>query len=293
MGENQGVEQTGGQTQGQPQQTGTGLPQGGQQQQQQQSPYADYLNKLPETFRPVVEPIFKEWDGNVTQRFQGYTDQLKQYEPYQAFTEYEPEAIQQAVQLAEQLSSPETAEQLFHQLAQALGYDVEQGDPQQNGQQNGFDPDDLNAGSQIFNDPRFQKLEQGVGSLAELLQQNQQQQQEQQLQQQVEKEWETELEKNKSLVSDAEGKMNDDAIDMVLQIAAGNGGDIPKAFEQYGKAVGKQASILNQPGQTAPVVGGGAQNTMPSNTVDVAKFTPQQRKEAALAALRAANQQNT
>ena len=282
-------QQTGGQQQNpQGQQTeGTGQQ---QQQQQQRAPYADYLEKIPEGLRGVVDPIFKEWDGNVTRKFQEYTNQIEGYKPYQPlFDQYEPDALQQAVSLAEQLSTQESAEQFFHQLAQVLGYDVEDQNNQQQQQQqqpNGFDPE-----PDIFADPRFQKLEQGIGSIAQQLQQQQQQVQMQQLQAQVEQEWEQQLEENKALVSGPDGNLNDDAVNMVLELAAANGGDIAKAFKTYGNAVGKQASVVNTPGQQAPIVGGGAQNTMPSNVVQPKNFTPQQRKEAALAVLRANNQQ--
>jgi hypothetical protein len=48
---------------------------------------------------------------------------------------------------------------------------------------------------------------------------------------------------------------------------------------------------MNAPGQNAPIIGGGSQNNMPSNVVEPAKMTPQQRKEAAIAALQEANRQ--
>lgn len=46
------------------------------------APYAEYLERLPEEIRGDVEPIFKEWDGNVTKKFQEAADFRSQWEPY-------------------------------------------------------------------------------------------------------------------------------------------------------------------------------------------------------------------
>ncbi|NBT35699.1 MAG: hypothetical protein EBT03_09210 [Betaproteobacteria bacterium] len=47
------------------------------------APYAEYLDKLPEEIRGDVEPVFKEWDSNVTKKFQEHADFRKQWEPLQ------------------------------------------------------------------------------------------------------------------------------------------------------------------------------------------------------------------
>lgn len=46
------------------------------------SPYAAYLNRLPEEVRGDVEPIFKDWDANVTKRFQEAAEFRKTWEPF-------------------------------------------------------------------------------------------------------------------------------------------------------------------------------------------------------------------
>jgi hypothetical protein len=59
------------------------------------SPWAEYLEPLPESVRPLVEPAFKEWDAQVTKRFQSLHSE---YEPYkQIIDDYEPDALAQAV----------------------------------------------------------------------------------------------------------------------------------------------------------------------------------------------------
>jgi hypothetical protein len=44
------------------------------------TPYGEYLERVPEAVRGEVEPIFKEWDANVTKRFQEASEFRKQYE---------------------------------------------------------------------------------------------------------------------------------------------------------------------------------------------------------------------
>ena len=69
-----------------------------QQPQETRAPYADDLEKLPETVRPLVEPTFKEWDASVTQRFQ---ELHSQQEPWKDIVgEYQPDDVVGALQLA-------------------------------------------------------------------------------------------------------------------------------------------------------------------------------------------------
>jgi len=47
------------------------------------APYQEYLDRLPEDIRGDVEPIFKDWDSNVTKKFQEAAEFRKQWEPFQ------------------------------------------------------------------------------------------------------------------------------------------------------------------------------------------------------------------
>ena len=67
------------------------------------APYAEYLNRIPEEYRGDVEPIFKEWDGNVTRRFQEAAEFRKQWEPFAqtGISQMQPDEVQWALQVAE------------------------------------------------------------------------------------------------------------------------------------------------------------------------------------------------
>lgn len=94
--------------------------------QENQAPYAEYLEKLPETVRPLVEPVFKEWDGGVTQRFQ---ELHSQYEPWKQVTdEYQPDDVMGALQVASVLEEdPERFLAAFVEAYPELAQKVLQG----------------------------------------------------------------------------------------------------------------------------------------------------------------------
>jgi hypothetical protein len=66
-----------------------------------QAPYANYLAELPESVRPLVEPAFKKWDADVTQRFQALHSE---YDPWKEIVEIgDPDVVQGALQVAQVL----------------------------------------------------------------------------------------------------------------------------------------------------------------------------------------------
>lgn len=92
-----------------------------------QPPWASYLNDLPETVRPLVEPKFREWDASTTQKFQQIHSQYESVKPYQEFVEsgYDFNDVQQAIQFANLVN--EDPERVYNALAQQYGYGTEQG----------------------------------------------------------------------------------------------------------------------------------------------------------------------
>src|ERR1035437_4782758 len=53
----------------------------GQGDQSNSSPYAEYLDRLPEEVRGDVEPVFRDWDAQTTRKFQDAAKYRKQWEP--------------------------------------------------------------------------------------------------------------------------------------------------------------------------------------------------------------------
>lgn len=80
------------------------------------SPYQEYLERLPEDVRPQVEPVFREWDGNVTKRFQDHSQFRQQWEPYQEAGVHNlpPDEVKQLLEFREALlTNPEGVKQWF------------------------------------------------------------------------------------------------------------------------------------------------------------------------------------
>ena len=79
-----------------------------------EAPYGEYLNRIPEEVRGSVEPIFKEWDSNVTRRFQEHADFRKAWEPFEqaGISRYPAETVQWALQV---LQDPQQAREWLDQ----------------------------------------------------------------------------------------------------------------------------------------------------------------------------------
>jgi hypothetical protein len=87
------------------------------------APYQEYLDRIPEQFRGDVEPVFKDWDANVTRRFQDNADFRKQWEPLSetGIHQLDPDAVSWLVQLHAALEQPDIMQQWWDSYAQENG----------------------------------------------------------------------------------------------------------------------------------------------------------------------------
>jgi hypothetical protein len=89
---------------------------------EQDAPYAEYLNRIPEEVRGDVEPVFKEWDANVTRRFQEHSQQREQWAPYEELgvNRLSPDEVQWALDFRQAaVENPQAVKEWFDQYAQA------------------------------------------------------------------------------------------------------------------------------------------------------------------------------
>lgn len=94
-----------------------------------ETPYAEFLNRIPEEVRGDVEPVFKDWDANVTKRFQDASEYRKSWEPYEqaGVNKYDPAAVEWALQFYEaQQSNPQAIQEWFQAYAQQHGLEAAQ-----------------------------------------------------------------------------------------------------------------------------------------------------------------------
>lgn len=201
--------------------------------QENTTPWAKYLEELPESVRPLVEPTYKQWDADVTKKFQSLHSE---YEPYkQIITEWEPDALQQAVAIAQAMEADPAT--FIQQVIQAYGLESEQGTANSATEQT---PDeDLQLTPE---ETRIKQLEDMVGQLAQAFLGTQEQQTMAQQQ--------AELESTMKGLADKHGEFDEM---YVLNLMA-QGVDPEKAVQQFKSTIESYASKLNAPQQTAPAV---------------------------------------
>ena len=117
-------------------------PDEGQGGQAADAPYSEYLNRIPEEVRGQVEPIFKEWDGNTTRRFQEHSEYRKQWEPFEStgVNQLNPQEVQELIQFKTMVEqNPAAVQEWFNNYAQQAG--LTKAEQQELEQQAFVDPD--------------------------------------------------------------------------------------------------------------------------------------------------------
>lgn len=245
------------------------------QQPENRAPYADYLDKLPEAYRPAVEPVFKEWESNWTRQSQQYTDRLNNYKQYDPILQQVPDAevLQAAVQMAQYLNAD--PEGFFKSLAGNLGWELDDDeDPM-----SGVDPNDQES----YSNAKLEALESGLSEMSELIKSQQENQE-------AERFYADTMQQLQQVEQD-NGPLD---YELVLT-KAGETGDLEGAVKWYYEKFApilqqqQQNSQQQQNGITPPAPLGGGGGT-PSNRQELSQMTKQQRMEAVIATLNAANQ---
>jgi len=86
------------------------------------APYAEYLSRIPEEHRGLVEPVFKEWDANTTRKFQEASEYRKQWEPYDSLgvTNVDPDVLRELITFNNDiLSNPDALKEWYREFGQA------------------------------------------------------------------------------------------------------------------------------------------------------------------------------
>jgi len=83
--------------------------------------YDQYLEQFPEAYRSQAEAVFKEWDSNVTKKFQ-------EYEDYKQFMDYDPNVISAGINLLSKVA--EDPREVYDLMQQTYGFGNEGGQGQ-------------------------------------------------------------------------------------------------------------------------------------------------------------------
>lgn len=86
------------------------------------APFQEYLDRIPEEHRELVEPVFRDWDSATTRKFQEHATYRDQWAPFEqhGLHEYNPEGLAYLASLFEGIRTPEDyVEWLRDQATQA------------------------------------------------------------------------------------------------------------------------------------------------------------------------------
>lgn len=230
----------------------------------EQPPYIEYLEKFPESLRPMAEETFKELDAKVNKRFETLHSEQ---EPWKDITsDFDPETVKQAIGLAQALENDPKA--VYDALVQAYNFGQGQTEPQQTPNSSQTVTPPAGSGEGEEDDPvtkKLTELEKQNQLLAQAFVASQDQEKMAAANQQLD-----------GLLATLKGKHGDfDETYVLTQLA--NGVDPDKAVEQFKTIVGQYAAQQNTPTTTAPTVVGGGSGT-PAETVDVSKLSPKETK---------------
>lgn len=132
-----------------------------------EAPYSEYLDRIPEQVRADVEPIFKEWDSNVTRRFQEASEFRKQWEPFEqtGINQLAPDEVAWLAQFRDALNDPPTIQAWFDEYAQNNGLTRQEAE-EQLAEQAQIDPD-IQSTLERMLEERLAPFTQQLGGLTE------------------------------------------------------------------------------------------------------------------------------
>lgn len=231
-----------------------------------EAPYANYLTELPDSVRPLVEPLFKQWDADVTKRFQSLHSTFEPLKPYEEIQQagWTPEDIQGAIQLAAALN--ENPQAIYDALVENYGFG-------KNSEQGQADPAGLPDEDEDYVDPRIAQLEQQQQVIADFI-----------LQQENAKQAAKEDAELAAYLNKLKEDFGDYDVDYVqTKMYSGMSGE--DAVKQYQGLVAQAAQSRPNP----PVIMG-AGGGLPSQTINPAQMSDKDRKALITQMLAQANQ---
>lgn len=259
--EGQGFESQVDNSQGQEQDSGTGM----------NPAWNDLLQSVPSSLHSTITPHLQQWDKNYQE---GIGKVHSQYEAYKPFVEQgiDPEQLNYGLQLLEAFNTQ--PERIYEALKQHFGEDaadeIVNDLEDEQGQQS--EPIDISQ------HPQFQQMAEMVNTMANLLVQQNSQEQEAQ----ADSELENEFAQAKQQVGDFDEKW------VIVQMMANENLSVLEAAQQYKEFEKSILANANRPGPR--VLGGGGQS--PNVGVSPSQLPPKDRRSLVANMLAEAQAQN-
>lgn len=235
--------------------------------------WGEALSAIPEQFHGVLTPHFEKWDQSAQQRIEQANQTVSQFEGYKPFVEnnVSPQDLEQGMQLMYQLNANPQA--VYNALAEAYGLgptaeiesEEEEGDESE---------------AQIFQDPRYDQLQQGLDTVAQVILQQEQQK--------VESQADAALDAEINALKEKHPNFDEG---YVLSLVA-NGATFEEAATQYESLVNN--ILQRNPRPFAPSVMGnsGGGTGLPSQAINPVELSGKDRRALVAQMLNAANQQS-
>lgn len=250
--------------------------------------YAQYLDSVAPEIREQVEPLFKEFDGNVTKKFQEHAEYRKGWAPYEeiGINNLDPDQVKGLLEFANMANDPEQFSAWWKAAGDEMGL---------------FDkfassPDDLELEDDLSQEKIAELVEKQVaeklGPVEQTLQQQEQDRKAAQANEEVANAMKSIRSENTSLFEGDESKQ-EETERMIARLAYSYSDDnslspsemIQKGFEDYQNLIGQGEKSLfaDKSNQPPPPEGAGGADTSPEK---IASFDDPRLKTAALAKLK-------
>lgn len=230
------------------------------------APYAEYLENVPEDYRDEVESAFKEWDANVTRRFQAIGEEIA---PYKELIEnYDPRVLTAGINLLSQIA--DDPQKIYDQLAET--YNLGSGTPEKSEQGAEMTEEEASSGWQ----ERYEQQQQMLEELQNQIHSQQSRQNDEQQMQQFEN-YLDELRESK-------GDFDDDYV--LSKVAAGYTPE--QAIDSFHELLNDMSS--QEPEVEQPPVVLGSSSGVESADIDFTQISDSETKDIVTQLLKQANQ---
>ena len=231
------------------------------------APYAEYLEGLPESVIPLVEPAFKKWDADTSTRFQKVHSEYDDVKPFRDLVQQgvDYDTAVRGLTLLQRLEADPRA--VYDAMAASFGF-AEQG------QTPPGDEDEFS--SEEITDPRFAQVEGVTKAMAEYLLAQEQEKVAQAAEQQ--------LDQTLTALHSAHGDFDEEFVLTRMY----NGSSPENAVKAYNELVENAVKARQRP--VSPILMG-AGGGIPTEPVNVSQASNKDIKALVAATLRNANQE--
>lgn len=242
-----------------------------------------FLSNIPPSDRAVVGRYIKDWDAQVTKKFQSYAERVKPYEalgavdeitPYVNFArnfQRDPEAV---FRLMWNGLQEQYGDQFDSELARILQLEMEEAmSDEYDGQEYGDQGQQMPDPNEAFQ----QNVSEELGNFRQFMEEYQQNQ--------LRAEEEKQLDGVLNAMHQHYGEFDDDWILQRISVH----GNVQKAFEEWKGMLSKFNGGQGTPRQAPKIMGG--QGGVPSNNVDPSKLRGKDRRSMVANLLEAAQEQ--